>query len=322
MSRPLRIGTRGSALALAQSGVVAEWLRPLWPSGPVELVTVVTTGDRLQGQNPGRAAGRGLFVKEIEDALLAGRVDLCVHSAKDVPPQLPQGLGLVALPARADPRDALCGCALGNLRAGARVATGSPRRALQLRHLRPDLRFVPLRGNVDTRMARLRSGEFEAAVLAVAGLQRLGRSADIAETLSPEAVIPAAGQGALAIEARLDDPQVLGVAARLEDPATAFAVLAERAVEAGLGGGCGAPTGVYAEPLGSGRYRLRAVVCGPSTGGMAHVVLESPEAVPAGAGRGALADAAARFGAAAVEALLREGAGALLAESPAGGEAE
>ena len=322
MKRPLRIGTRGSALALVQSAAVAELLRPLWPFGPVELVRVLTTGDRLQAENPARVVGRGLFVKEIESALLAGAVDICVHSAKDVPPELPEGLGLVALPPRADPRDALCGADLGNLPPGACVATGSPRRVLQLRRVRHDLLFTALRGNVDTRLLRLHSGDFDAVVLAMAGLQRLGRSDEVAEALSPDLVVPSPGQGALAIEARLDDREVVAVAGRLEDAATAFAVLAERAVQVGLGGGCSAPTGAYAELLPTRRFCLRAVVCGPCSGGMARAVVESAESLRAGADRGALAEAAARLGAAAVRALRSEGAEALLAEAPAGGEAE
>jgi len=319
VSRTLRIGTRRSALALAQAEAVAALLRPLWRSGPVELVHVVTTGDRLQEQNPAVAGGRGIFVKELEAALLTGGTDLCVHSAKDVPPELPDGLGLVATPGRADPRDALCGVTpLMALRAGATVATGSPRRSLQLLRARPDLRVIPLRGNVDTRLERLAAGHFAAAVLAVCGLERLGRASAIAEALSPEVMVPAAGQGALAIEARLDDPQVLRVLRQLDEPAAAFAVCSERAVLAGLGGGCAAPAGAYERRQPDGRYRLVAVVCGPISGGLTRAVLEQGVAAAALADRDALVETATQFGAAVVQRLLAEGAGGLLAESPAG----
>ena len=320
MRRPLRIGTRRSALALAQAEAVADALRAVWTAGPVELVHIVTTGDRMQEQNPAVAGGRGLFVKELERALLRGEIDLCVHSAKDVPPELPEGLVLAAFPRRADPRDAVVGVAgLAGLRPGAVVATGSPRRAGQLRHARPDLRVEPIRGNVDTRLRRVRAGDFDAAVLAVAGLSRLGLAGEVAEALDPEVMVPAAGQGALAIETA-GDAEVVGAVSALDDAATAFAVLSERAVLAGLGGGCSAPAGALAEAVDGGRYRMRAAVCGIDDGQVIRAAAETsvpPEVLAPGA-RTRLCDAAAAFAARIVEALIRDGAEGLLAAAGEG----
>ncbi len=312
--RALRIGTRRSALALAQAESVRRAIESVWAHGPVELVEIVTRGDRLQ-QAPTLAwDGRGLFVKELEAALAAGAVDLCVHSAKDVPPDLPAGLPLLAILPRADARDALCGSTLADLPRGAVVGTGSSRRALQLRQRRPDLEVRPVRGNVDTRLARLARGEFAALVLAAAGLQRLGRAAVLGETLSPEVMVPAAGQGALAVQARVDDAEVAALLGRLEDAAAAFAVHAERAVLERLGGGCTAPVGAYAEPVGPGRWHLRGIVCG--RGGGAVSAAEDLDADLRGfQDRAALLRAAGRFGGALATRLLRGGAGALLAES-------
>lgn len=314
MSRALRIGTRRSALALVQAEAVAAALRGVWQAGPVELVPIVTTGDRMQEQNPAVAGGRGLFVKELEAALLRGDIDLCVHSAKDVPPDLPEGLVLAAFPRRDDPRDALVGRGrLGDLPPGAVVATGSPRRAGQILHARPDLRVAPLRGNVDSRLRRVRAGEFDAAVLAVAGLQRLGLAEAIVEALDPEVMVPAAGQGALAVETG-SDPAVVRAVSALDDAVTAFTVLAERAVLAGLGGGCAAPAGAFAEAAGGSRFRMRAAVCG--AGG--HLVIRAcadaevaPETWAPGNRRRLCAEAAV-FAAGVVESLLRDGAEPLL----------
>lgn len=318
MSRPLRLGSRGSALALAQSEGLARRLRPLWAAGSVVLLPVVTAGDRLQGQDAAENPEPGVFVRELDAALLSGRVDLCVHSAKDLPPDLPDGLSVAVWPPRADPRDALCGMGLRALPSGARVGTGSPRRAAQLRRLRPDVRILPLRGNVDTRLGRLRAGEFSALVLAAAGLDRLGRAAEIAERLPTAVLVPAPGQGALAVVVRSDDTALAAALRPLGDAETAFAVLAERAVQAALGGGCSVPAAACAEPLGDGTFRLTALVLGPTSGGLARAELRS-RPLPGGTGGAELAAAAAEFGAAAAAALLREGAGALLAESPVEG---
>jgi hydroxymethylbilane synthase len=244
----MRIGTRGSALALIQARWVAERL-----DAEAEIVTVTTTGDR------GQAGGdKARWVSELERALLDGEIDIAVHSAKDVPTDLPDGLELVAVPVRADARDALCGApSLDALPAGARVGTSSLRRAAQLRARREDLEIVELRGNVDTRLRKLAGGEADALVLALAGLERLGR-ADAADAVLDE-LVPAPAQGALALEAvagRVPD-RVLG---RLRDPETTACVRAERALVHDLGASCNTPVGAFAVPAGEGRLRLAAWV--------------------------------------------------------------
>ncbi len=325
MSRPLRIGTRASALAQAQARWAATALAAVWTDGPVTLVPVTTAGDRLSQEDPAGPVppGRGWFVGALEEALLAGEVDVCVHSAKDLPPQIPDGLVLAAFPVRADPRDALVAPGVANLEGlaeGAVVATGSPRRALQLRGLRPDLEVRPLRGNVDTRLLRVNQGAFAGAVLAAAGLTRLGRQGVIAEVFAPERMVPAAGQGALALEVRHADAQVVEAARRIDDPSIAFAVLAERAVLSALGGGCQAPAGALATPAqAAGRAMLRAVVCGARSGRVARAVVEMPRP-PRWPDRAAMCGAAAELAALAVEALRGEGAQALLAEGGVGAE--
>jgi len=242
----VRIGTRGSALALWQARHVERRLREL--GHQVELKVIVTTGDRVQDRRLENVGGKGAFLKEIEEAMLAREVDLAVHSLKDVPTALPKGLSLCAVLERADPRDALLsrGRRLGELPLGATVGTTSLRRQALLRSLRPDLRLVDLRGNVDTRIRRLGEGAFDAILLAMAGLSRLGRSAEVTEALDPRAFVPAPGQGAIALECRQDDPQVRAAAAALDHPPTARAVAAERAFLAELGGGCNVPLGAHA----------------------------------------------------------------------------
>lgn len=243
----LRLGTRRSRLALAQTEWVAGRLRAAWPDLRVEQVPLVTEGDRSQERNPALAGGKGVFVREIEAALLAGSIDLAVHSAKDLPTDLPAGLALLCVPARADPRDCLVGRQLAHLPRGAAVGSGSPRRALQLLRLRPDLRVLPMRGNVDSRVAKVEAGgEYDAALLAVSGLTRLGLAAAIAEALEPESFLPAPAQGALAVEGRAGDPALVRLLAPLADPAAAAEVAAERAFLRGLGGGCAAPAAALA----------------------------------------------------------------------------
>jgi hydroxymethylbilane synthase len=244
----MRIGTRGSALALAQ----AQWVAARCGPG-VELVTITTAGDRGADDRD-----KSRWVSELERALLAQEIDLAVHSAKDVPATLPDGLELVAVPPRADPRDALCGAgSLAQLPAGARVGTSSLRRAAQLRALRADLHVVPLRGNVDTRLRKLGAGEVDALVLALAGLQRLGRAGESGGVL--DELVPAAGQGALALEARRD--QAWG--ARLEavsDLETTICVSAERELVHALGATCHTPAGAHARWCGGGELELRGWV--------------------------------------------------------------
>jgi hydroxymethylbilane synthase len=241
----LRLGTRGSALAVAQSGLIADDLRAL--GATVEMVVIRTTGD---DRAPDTAWGEGAFVTALEAALLDGRIDLAVHSAKDVPTAEDPRLAIAAYPTREDPRDALVchepGQTLATLSAGAVIGTDSPRRAAFLRAHRPDLRTRPLHGNVDTRLRKLADGEADAIVLAVAGLARLGLAGRITEVLPGEVALPAPGQGALAVQVRADDPVARTLAGRLDDPATRAAVEAERAFLRASGGGCRAPIGALA----------------------------------------------------------------------------
>ncbi len=237
---PLRLGTRGSALALAQTGLIAARLQEAGMETTV--VTIRTEGDRAQADRS-MMLGRGAFVKELERALLEGDVDLAVHSAKDLPTGESPGLAIVAWPEREDPRDALVsatGAGLADLPPGARVGTESPRRRAFLLRARPDLAVTPIRGNVDTRLAKLDAGDYDALVVAVAGLVRLGRAGRISERLEPAVMLPAVGQGALAVQMRAEDPRAAEVG-RLDHPATRTAVLAERAFLDAMGGGCRAP---------------------------------------------------------------------------------
>jgi hydroxymethylbilane synthase len=231
----MRLGTRGSALALAQAGWVAAQL-----GGDVEIVPIVTSGDR-----GAIAEDKSRWVKELELALLAGEVDLAVHSAKDVPGELPEGLEIAAVPVRADARDALCGASsLAALPAGAHVGTSSLRRAAQLRALRGDLKLVELRGNVDTRLRRLAEGEHAAIVLAAAGLARLGRGDEVGCLL--DELVPAPGQGALLLEARAGDATAHAAATSIADASATACLLTERALARALGASCHTPLGAHA----------------------------------------------------------------------------
>jgi hydroxymethylbilane synthase len=233
---PIRIGTRGSALALAQSGLIVDQLGDL--GAEAELVPITTSGDR-----GAVAEDKSRFVKEIEEALLNDDVDLAVHSAKDVPGELPEGLAIVGVPARADARDALCGAAsLDELAEGAHVGTASLRRRAQLLAARPDLEVSDLRGNVDTRLRKLADGEYDAIVLAAAGIARLGRS----DEGNPIDLTPAAGQGCLALEARTDDEEMAELAAKLTDRDSLTCLTAERALVTALDATCHTPVAAYA----------------------------------------------------------------------------
>ncbi|MGE3285296.1 MAG: hydroxymethylbilane synthase [Pseudonocardia sp.] len=243
----LRLGTRPSALALAQSGLIAEWIRAA--GRDVELVEIRTPGDRSTA--PVAQLGVGVFVSALRDALVDGRCDLAVHSYKDLPTAPDPRLALAAVPPREDPRDALVardGRVLGELRPGARVGTGSPRRIAQLAALGLGLELVPIRGNVDTRIGKVASGELDAVVVAAAGLRRLGRIDEATELLDPLQMLPAPAQGALAVECRAADGELAAfLADTLEDRPTRAAVAAERAVLATLEAGCSAPVGALAD---------------------------------------------------------------------------
>jgi hydroxymethylbilane synthase len=255
----LVIGSRGSQLALWQAKWIAARLGERGQETRIEIIK--TTGDKITDVPLAKVGTKGLFTKEIEEALLDGRIDLAVHSLKDLPTEIPAGLTIAAIPEREDPRDALVGVTLKNLTAGAKVGTSSLRRAAQLRVIRKDLRIESVRGNLDTRVRKLDEGQYEAIVLASAGLTRLGWAHRIAEILSPEAMCPAVGQGALAVETRVDG-SARDVCARLDHALTRAAVTAERAVLASLGGGCQVPIGAHAQVL-EGMLQLIGVVISP-----------------------------------------------------------
>jgi hydroxymethylbilane synthase len=250
----LVIGSRGSQLALWQARWVQARLLTLGFESRIEIIR--TTGDRVTSVPLSSVGGKGLFTKEIEEALLAREVDLAVHSLKDLPTELPEGLQIAAIPAREDPRDVMVGSKLAELREGAKVGTSSLRRSAQLRRLRPDLQVESIRGNVDTRLRKLDEGQYEAIVLAAAGLTRLGWSSRIAESLDPEVMCPAVGQGALAVETRVGEDTLRA----LDDTHTRAAVTAERALLSSLGGGCQTPIGAYAHVEGERLYLLGIVL--------------------------------------------------------------
>jgi hydroxymethylbilane synthase len=257
----LTIGSRGSKLALWQANWVAARLKEL--GEPTRIEIIKTTGDKITDVALSKVGTKGLFTKEIEEALLDGSIDLAVHSLKDMPTELPAGLTLIAIPEREDPRDAMVGARLSDLGAGSTVGTSSLRRLAQLRMLRPDLKFEDIRGNVDTRLRKLDSGKYDAIVLAAAGLRRLGFADRIAEVLPVEQMLPAVGQGALAIETRDEESEATAVCRKLNNAATEICVMAERAVLATLGGGCQVPIGAYATPYGE-RISVDAVVVDPN----------------------------------------------------------
>ncbi len=245
----LRVGSRGSPLALWQARHVAERLREAWPDLDVEVVVVKTEGDQRADLPLTASGGAGIFAREIEDGLIHGSLDLAVHSLKDLPTATPAGLALAAIPSRHDPRDALVAPAatrIEDLPNNALVATGSPRRQCQLLRARPDLRFTPIRGNVDTRLKKLDLGQFDAAILAVAGIERLGLTQAPYTPIPVALCLPAPGQGALAIEIRADDVETRRRVRVLDDPDTACCVFAERAFLAALGAGCLAPAAALA----------------------------------------------------------------------------
>ena len=245
----LILGTRGSKLALCQSEWFQSSLHRVAPEVQVTLQKIQTTGDKIVDAPLAKIGGKGLFVKEIEEALIDGTIDLAVHSMKDVPAQLPKGLEILCVPPREDARDALIsrdGCSFKDLPQGARVGTASLRRQAQLLNARPDLRIEMLRGNLDTRLRKLKEGRFDAIVLAAAGLRRLAWGHEITEYLDPAVSLPAIGQGALGIEGRSDDHFVRSILSRLDDQATHAPVAAERAFLHRLGGGCQVPIAAYA----------------------------------------------------------------------------
>ena len=278
--RSLVLGTRGSRLAIWQAEWVQARLREIAPDVPVTLRRIKTSGDKILDVPLAKIGGKGLFVKEIEEALLQGAIDLAVHSMKDVPTALPGGLDIVCVPEREDPRDALVsrdGKRLDQLPQDARVGTSSLRRQAQLLHRRPDLKIEMLRGNLDTRLRKLRDGEFEAIVLAAAGLRRMEWDGQITEYLPPAVSLPAIGQGALGIEGRRDDAFVRDIVSALEHPPTRVAVTAERALLERLEGGCQVPIAAHATLAGE-RLRLEGLVASVDGRRVIRDVVEGPVA--------------------------------------------
>ncbi len=255
----LVIASRGSQLALWQAHWVEEQLTAAGHECRIEIIR--TTGDKITDVPLAKVGTKGLFTKEIEEALLDGRADLAVHSLKDLPTELPEGLALAAVPVREDPRDAIVGTRLSALQPGAKVGTSSLRRAAQLRKLRPDLAIESVRGNLDTRLRKLDQGQYDAIVLAAAGLKRLGWADRIAEILEPSVMCSAVGQGALAIETRSSGAGWTACT-HLDDAATHTAVTAERGVLGALGGGCQVPIGAHAL-VRDGRLHVQAIVAAP-----------------------------------------------------------
>ncbi|WP_425221122.1 hydroxymethylbilane synthase [Pseudomonas sp.] len=302
MSRHLRIATRKSALALWQAEYVKARLEQLDPSVAVSLVPMVSRGDQLLDSPLAKIGGKGLFVKELETAMLNDEADLAVHSMKDVPMQFPEGLGLYAICEREDPRDAFVSnhyADLDALPAGSVVGTSSLRRQAQIMARRPDLQIRFLRGNVNTRLAKLDAGEYDAIVLATAGLLRLGFDARIRYPMPPEVSLPAGGQGAVGIECRSSDTELQGLLVQLNDEDSALRVRAERALNTRLNGGCQVPIACYAERE-NGELWLRGLVGDPDGQRMLRAEARGPEAEPEA------------LGIAVAEDLLAQGAQAIL----------
>ncbi|MGP9498343.1 hydroxymethylbilane synthase [Halomonas sp. AOP43-D1-4] len=302
----LRIATRKSQLAMWQAEHVRDRLMAAHEGLEVELVALSTKGDKILDTPLSKIGGKGLFVKELEDAMLDGRADIAVHSMKDVPMLFPEGLGLSVILEGSDPTDAFVSNhykSIDELPEGAKIGTASLRRGLQLREARPDLQILSLRGNVQTRLAKLDDGEFDAIILATSGLKRLGLEERIAQALPPEVCLPACGQGALGIECRLHDPELIGLLAPLDDPDTATRVRAERAMNTRLEGGCQVPIAGFAVLDKTNETMwLRGLVGNP----------EGTEVLRA-EGRGSMYEPEA-LGIRIAEELLDQGAGDILAE--------
>jgi len=278
--KTLRLGTRKSQLALWQAHYVRDALERHHPGLKVELVTMTTEGDRILDRSLAQVGGKGLFIKELEQGLLENHTDIAVHSLKDVTATLPDGLHLAVICEREDPRDAFISnkhATLGSLPRGARVGTSSLRRQCQLREAFPHLEIITLRGNVNTRLAKLDAGEYDAIILAVAGIKRLGMEARIRERLDPSVSLPAVGQGAVCIECRVDDRATHELLAPLNHHATQICVTAERSMNAHLEGGCQVPIGGFAELHGE-ELHLRGMVGEPDGSRLLRAEIRGPAA--------------------------------------------
>ena len=295
MTSILRIGTRGSPLALWQANETKRLLAAAHPalaaSDAIEIRVIKTTGDRIQDRTLAEAGGKGLFTKEIEEALIAGEIDLAVHSMKDVPTWLPDGLGIVTILEREDPRDALIAARgakqIADLPQGAVVGTASLRRGAQLLARRPDIKIVPLRGNVETRLAKVERGDVQATFLAIAGLKRLGRADAANAVLEPSEMLPAVAQGAIGVECRLADTRTRGFLAAIHHVASAVAIDAERGLLEKLDGSCRTPIGALATLGADGRVRLDGLVVRPDGTGLLTTSREGPASLAGEMGRDA-----------------------------------
>jgi hydroxymethylbilane synthase len=300
----MRIGTRGSALAMTQARTVADAVTAA-TGIPVELVEITTAGDRSTA--PVARLGVGVFVSALRDAIAAKEIDAAVHSYKDLPTAPADGLLVAAVPERADPREALvarAGLTIARMPAGVRVGTGAPRRVAQLRAFHPKLEIVPVRGNVDTRLRRVADRDLDAVVLARAGLERLGRTAEITETIDPAVMLPAPAQGALAVECRADEPDMIEALAKLDHPATRAVISAERAFLSTLEAGCSAPVAALATLHRPRELRLHGAVFSPDGRQTIRRIRGGDAAAPAELGR----ELAAELLAAGAQALMGTGA--------------
>jgi hydroxymethylbilane synthase len=296
------IGTRGSKLALWQANWVKTSILRLHPDYSVELSVIKTKGDKILDVPLAKVGGKGLFVKEIEEALLDGRIDIAVHSMKDMPADIPAGLTIGAIPEREEPRDVLItrnGQALKDLPAGAKIGTSSLRRSAQLLHARPDLKIASLRGNLDTRLRKLESESLDAIVLAAAGVLRMGLADRISEVLDASVMLPAVGQGALCIEIRKDDPLLSPLTAQIDDSDTRQVVIGERSFLKRLEGGCQVPIAGHGR-LGNNAYTLTGLVCDVDGSRRIRASLTGP------------ADQSEKIGVELAETLLSKGAGEIL----------
>ena len=301
MHNSLIIGTRGSQLALWQAQFIKTQLERHFPTLAVSLQIIKTTGDTIQNRSL-VGLGKGVFTKEIENALLTGTIDLAVHSLKDLPTELPEGLCLAAIPAREDPRDVLVtdtGLLLEDLSEGAKIGTTSPRRKAQLLYIRPDLQVVDVRGNIDTRLRKLHETDLDGIILAAAGIKRLLKPEIITQFFDPEQMVPAVGQGALAIEVREADDRVEKLLLPLNNPEATAEITAERAVLESLGGGCQVPIGAHAKHV-NGELSLIGAVCHPDG---TQRIMENTSGTP---------DAAQHLGEVVAEKLQNSGATELL----------
>ena len=279
MRRNIHIGTRGSKLALWQANWVQSQLQKQYPQLTIQIVIIKTKGDKILDVPLAKVGGKGLFVKEIEEALLDGRIDLAVHSMKDMPAELPAGLSIGAIPKREKSQDVLVsrGGSLADMPTGACIGTSSLRRAAQLLWARPDIRITPLRGNLDTRLRKLDAGNMDAIVLAAAGIRRLGLEERISEYLSMAVMLPAAGQGALSIEIRKEDPETAELISSLDDADTRAVVLGERSFLHRLGGSCQVPIAAHGH-IEDGQYTLRGLVAEPDGSRVLRSELSGPVA--------------------------------------------